>query len=78
MRRHRWRAVLMSWLLLIILAVASAATMVGWAAVVASSFNHTMHALNGNGPGKGRPSIGLERLSVWWLRRSINVNGLAL
>ena len=46
----------MSWLLLIILAVALAATMVGWAAVVASSLNHTMHALNGNGPGKGRPS----------------------
>ena len=56
MRRHRWRAVLMSWLLLIIVAVALAATMVGWAAVVASSLNHTMHALNGNGPGKGRPS----------------------
>ena len=46
----------MSWLLLIIVAVALAATMVGWAAVVASSLNHTMHALNGNGPGKGRPS----------------------
>ena len=46
----------MSWLLLIILAVALAATMVQWAAVVASSLNHTMHALNGNGPGKGRPS----------------------
>ena len=46
----------MSWLLLIILAVALAATMVGWAAVVASSLNHTMHSLNGNGPGKGRPS----------------------
>ena len=48
MRRHRWRAVLMSWLLLIIVAVALAATMVGWAAVVASSLNHTMHALNGS------------------------------
>ena len=46
----------MSWLLLIILAVASAGTMVRWAAVVASSLNHTMHALNGNGPGKGSPS----------------------
>ena len=46
----------MSWLLPIIFAVALAATMVGWAAVVASSLNHTMHALNGNGPGKGRPS----------------------
>ena len=46
----------MSGLLLIILAVALAATMVGWAAVVASSLNHTMHALNGNGSGKGRPS----------------------
>ena len=46
----------MSWLLLIILAVALAATMVGRAAVVASFLNHTMHALNGNGPGKGRPS----------------------
>ena len=46
----------MSWLLLIILAMALAATMVGWAAAVASSLNHTMHALNGNGPGKGRPS----------------------
>ena len=46
----------MSWLLVIILAVALAATMVGWAVVVASSLNHTMHALHGNGPGKGRPS----------------------
>ena len=46
----------MSWSLRIIVAVALAATMVGWAAVVASSLNHTMHALNGNGPGKGRPS----------------------
>ena len=46
----------MSWILLIILAVALAATMVRWAAFVASSLNHTMHALNGNGPGKGRPS----------------------
>ena len=46
----------MSYLLSIILAVALAATMVGWAAVVASSLNRTMHALNGNGPGKGRPS----------------------
>ena len=46
----------MSWLLLIILAVALAPTMAGWAAFVASSLNHTMHALNGNGPGKGRPS----------------------
>ena len=46
----------MSWLLLIILVVALATTMVGWAAVVASSLNHTMHALNGNGSGKRRPS----------------------
>ena len=46
----------MSWILRIIVAVALAATMVGWAAVVASSLNHTMHALNGNGPGKRRPS----------------------
>ena len=55
-RRHRWRAVLISWLLLIMLAVALAPTMGGWAAVVASSLDHTMQALNGNGPGKGRPS----------------------
>ena len=46
----------MSLILRIIVAVALAATMVGWAAVVASSLNHSMHALNGNGPGKGRPS----------------------
>ena len=46
----------MSWILRIIVAVALAATMVGWVAVVASSLNHSMHALNGNGPGEGRPS----------------------
>ena len=46
----------MSWLLLIIFAGALAATMVGWAAVVASSLNHNMHASNGNGPGRERPS----------------------
>ena len=45
-------AVLMSWILLIILAVALAATMVGWAAFVASSLKHTMHVLNGNGTSK--------------------------
>ena len=44
----------MSWLLLIILAVALVATMMGWASLVASSLNHTMHAFNGNGPGKRR------------------------
>ena len=50
----------MSWILLIILAVALVATMVGWAVVVASSLNHTMHALNGNGPGLKR---GVGRLT---------------
>ena len=46
----------MPWLLLIILAVALAATMVGWEAVVPCSLNNTIHGSNGNGPSKGRPS----------------------
>ena len=67
-----WRAVFLS---RVLLAVGLPATMLGWAAVVASSLNYAMHALNGNGPGRGRPSkigesecwVARQKCSCEWL-----------